>query len=298
MVKGVDLAVDDGELVALLGPNGSGKTTLLRAIAGFQPTTAGSVVVDGRPVGGLPPHRRGIGILFQEPALFLRRSVFENVAYGPQLAGRSRAAIDEEVGSLAALLELGPLLDRPAQRLSGGERQRVALARTLAARPRVVLLDEPFASVDPERRAELHGQFRRALRERGTAAVHVTHDREEGLFLGDRVALLFDGRLASLGEPREVFEHPSDERAARFLGYNILPSNGGSVAVLPEDLALEPPRPDRPSFTVLATGPVGRGFRAVLATADGSQIELRGPSAWPSAGTFSVRYERAVQLRS
>lgn len=298
MVEAVDLSVGDGELVALLGPNGSGKTTLLRAIAGFQPTTAGSVSVGGRAVERLPPHRRGIGILFQEPALFLRRTVFENVAYGPQLARRPRAEIDREVESLAALLALGPLLDRPAQELSGGERQRVALARTLAARPGVVLLDEPFASVDPELRAELHGQFRRALRERGAAAVHVTHDREEGLFLGDRVALLFDGRLAALGAPRDVFEHPADERTARFLGYNVLDVDGDRIAVLPEDLSLEPPSSGRPGYTVLATGPVGRGYRAVLGGRDGRQLEVRGPAAWPETGTYALRWSRSVRLRS
>ncbi len=210
VVRGVDLAVAEGELLALMGPNGAGKSTLLRAIAGFERTAEGSIRLDGADLRGTPPHRRKIGLLFQDPALFPNRTVFENVAYAPLLQRRPDREVRAEVGRLAALLSLEPLLDRRPAELSGGERQRTALARTLAARPRLVLLDEPFASVDVEVKATLRTEFRAALRASGTAAIHVTHDRDEGLFLGDRVALLFGGELEATGTPPELYRSPRD----------------------------------------------------------------------------------------
>lgn len=296
VVRRVSLTVGDGELLTLLGPNGSGKTTLLRAIAGFQPLTDGTVRLGGRDLAGVPPHRRSIGLLFQEPTLFPRRTVFENIAYGPLLARRPEPEVREEVADLSRLLELEPLLDRSPVQLSGGERQRVALARSLAARPRLVLLDEPFASVDPELRGSLHGQFRRALSARGTSAIHVTHDREEGLFLGDRVALLFDGALAAVGTAAEVTQRPSSARVARFLGYNVLGTSRGPEAVLPEDVRLaEAPRSSE-GFSVLAAGWTGRQYRAVLSGPDGASVEVRSATPLPSRGTFLLSWERSTPL--
>ncbi len=297
IVHDVSLRVHAGELLALLGPNGSGKTTLLRAIAGFLPVSSGSVRLAGRSLAAVPPHRRSIGMLFQEPTLFPHRSVYENVAYAPLLARRPEPEVRAEVEDLARLLELGPLLDRSPEALSGGERQRVALARTLAARPRLVLLDEPFASVDPSVRGALHAQFRRALRERGTSAIHVTHDREEAFFLGDRVAVLFDGTLESVGTPTEVFDAPPTERTARFLGYNVLADAEGPVAVLPEELRLEPAGPGEGTFSVLAAGPTGRGFRAILGNARGERVEVRSTEPLPGTGEFRLAWARGVRLR-
>lgn len=296
VVRSVSFSVAEGELLTLLGPNGSGKSTLLRAIAGFQPLTAGTIRLSGRDLARVPPHRRSIGLLFQEPTLLPRRSVYDNIAYGPLLAGRPERDVREEVADLAHLLELESLLDRAPVRLSGGERQRVALARSLAARPRLILLDEPFASVDPELRGALHGQFRRALRARGTSAIHVTHDREEGLFLGDRVVLLFDGSVAAVGPPAEVFARPATGRVARFLGYNVLRSSRGTEAVLPEDLRLDSDANAGLEFTVLASGWTGRQFRAVLRAADTSTVELRSAEPLPSRGSFRLSWTRSVRL--
>jgi ABC-type Fe3+/spermidine/putrescine transport system ATPase subunit len=195
VLDGLSFTVDPGELLVLLGPNGSGKSTLLRCLAGLERPSSGRIWVDGVEVSARPAHRRGIVLMFQDAALFPHRTVYENIAYAPLLQHRPRAEVEEEVGRQVGLLGLAGLEDRAPDHLSGGERQRVALARTLAARPWMVLLDEPFASIDPEVKAGLRADFRQALRRAGTAAIHVTHDRPEGLFLGDRVGLLFEGHL-------------------------------------------------------------------------------------------------------
>ncbi len=297
VVHAVSLDVAEGELVSLLGPNGSGKTTLLRVIAGFERPTAGTVELDGQDLAGVPPHRRSIGLLLQEPVLLPRRTVFENVAYAPLLQRRPESEVRATVREVSDLLALAPLLDRPAERLSGGEAQRVALARTLAARPRLVLLDEPFASVDVEIRSGLHAEFRSALRAFGATAIHVTHDREEGLFLGDRLALIFGGRIAATGTPRELFAHPTHPRVARFLGYNVLSTPEGPVAVLPEELRATPTPDAAAGYRVRASGPVGLAYLTVLDASDGRRIELRGPDPLPVGSTVGLERAEGVPVR-
>jgi thiamine transport system ATP-binding protein len=277
----ISFDVRPGELFVLLGPNGSGKSTLLRCVAGLEAPTAGRVVLDGREVTRVPTHRRGIGMMFQDPALFPHRTVFENIAYAPALQRRPRAEIDEEVGRQIDLVGLAGFEDRAPDQLSGGERQRVALARTLAARPRLVLLDEPFASIDPELKGELRADFRRALRTAGTSAVHVTHDRPEGLFLGDRVGLLFDGGLERVAAPAELFANPGSARAARFLGYNVFEAEGRSVAVDPRDLRLSMDAVGAVMLTVVAAGTTGGERLVILRTPEGRRVEARGPDDGP-----------------
>jgi ABC-type Fe3+/spermidine/putrescine transport system ATPase subunit len=296
VLRDVTFSVGAGELLSLLGPNGSGKTTLLRTIAGFEVPSAGTVRLEGTDLAGVPVHRRSIGLLFQNPVLFSRRTVLENIAYAPLLQRRPEAEVRSLVGRLAGLLSLSPLLERAPGELSGGQQQRVALARTLAARPKIVLLDEPFASIDPEIRADLYAEFRAALQAFGTAAIHVTHDREEGLFLGDRTALLFDGRLDPPGAPGEVFARPRSNFAARFLGYNLLPGPRGEIAVLPEDLRFESRDGEGVRATVRTSGPFGRGYLAILSTEDGSRVTLRTPQPLAPGAEGRLRWDRAVEL--
>ncbi len=295
----VSFSVAAGEFLVLLGPNGSGKTTLLRCLLGLERPTAGRVRLGGTDLERVPVHRRGIGLMFQEPALFPHRTVYENVAYAPLLARRPSEEVAADVDRLVRLLHLEGLEDRRPDRLSGGERQRTALARTLAARPRLLLLDEPFASIDAELKAELHAEFRRALSALGTAAIHVTHDREEGLFLGDRVGLLFAGRLESIGAPGPVYGQPRSVRAARFLGYNVLDGPDGPEAVHASDLRWERPGSAGLTASVVTSGSVGRETRVVVRTEGGARAELRVPDGsgpFPPGTRGVLAWSRSVRL--
>ncbi len=297
VLDGVGLEVGRAEYVVLMGPNGSGKTTLLRQIAGLDPPGAGSISLRGRRIERVPPHRRGIGLLAQEVLLLPGRTVRENIAYGPEVAGLSSAEVDRRVEELLGLLRLTPLSERLPMQLSGGERQRVALARTLAPRPELVLLDEPLAAVDPELRGELRGELRRVFRELGVAAVHVTHDREEGLWMGDRVLVLLGGRLVEAGPPGEVHAHPHSVAVARFLGYSVLATPAGPRAVHPREVRLVP---DGAGIAgrIAAIGPVGGEWLAEVALEEGGRIEVRGSGVAPyvPGERVHVRWEREVPL--
>ncbi len=296
----VSFDVGPGEMFVLLGPNGSGKTTLLRCVVGLERPTGGRVRLDGVDVLGQPVHRRGIGLMLQEAALFPHRTVAENIAYAPLLQHRGRTEVEEEVARQVELVGLTGFEDRRPDQLSGGERQRVALARTLAARPRLVLLDEPFAAIDPERKADLRAEFRRVLRAAGISSVLVTHDRPEGLFLGDRVGVLFDGRLERVGPPAAVFEDPGTDRVARFLGYNVVDGPSGPEAVDPRDLRLGPPASGAWDAEVLAAGITGAERLVLLQGSAGRRYEARGPPAGPLPRVgerVGVRWERSIRLR-
>jgi putative spermidine/putrescine transport system ATP-binding protein len=198
-LKGVDIVVAPGECAFLLGPSGGGKTTVLRCIAGLEQAYSGAVVLDGRPLEGLPPHRRKIGMIFQEPALFPHLNVWKNVAFGMRyVAKRSRdvprASEEAQAREWLRLVGLEEKADAPVDELSGGQRQRVALARTLAARPRAVLLDEPLSALDQTLREELGARIREALRRADVPSLWVTHDESEARRLGDRVWRLSGGK--------------------------------------------------------------------------------------------------------
>jgi len=282
VLRDLRLEVLPGAPVALIGPNGSGKTTLLRAIVGLEPIGRGRILLDGVDLARVPTHRRGIGLLFQEPALFPGRSVEENVAYGLDLAHWPRSEADARVRGLLQRLGIAPLAHRPSEALSGGERQRVALARTLAPRPKAVLLDEPFAAVDPELRSALREEFGAVLRAEGVAALHVTHDPEEALAVGERIVLLREGRIAQQGPAEEVFRAPVDVAAARFLGYQIVPWEGRTVAVHPREW-LRDDGPDGWPATVEAVRPsLGERLVRVRLSA-GPIVEWRVGASEPDA---------------
>nr|WP_218051646.1 ABC transporter ATP-binding protein [Cellulomonas algicola] len=247
-VDGVSLDVGAGEVVALLGPSGCGKSSLLRAVAGLEPLAGGSVAFDGQPVDGLPVHRRGFGLMFQDGQLFAHRDVAGNVAYGlaaRRPAGRGsgpgsddgrtwaaggRAALVDELLDLVGLAGYGP---RPVATLSGGERQRVALARALAPRPRLLLLDEPLSALDRSLRERLAVDLRAALVATRTTAVLVTHDQDEAFAVADRVAVMDRGRILQVGTPADLWQRPADRRVAEFLGYEaFVPVSSAAAALL------------------------------------------------------------------
>ncbi len=220
-VDGVSLSVASGELVALLGPSGSGKTSLLRVIAGLERPDEGTVLLEGEDAAGRSARDRGVGFVFQHYALFRHMTVFENVAFGLRVKPRAARPREDEIRrrvlDLLELVQLDRLADRLPAQLSGGQRQRVALARALAVEPKVLLLDEPFGSLDARVRLELRRWLRRLHDEIRLTSLFVTHDQEEALEVADRVAVMNRGRLEQVGTPRGIFESPATPFVTSFL---------------------------------------------------------------------------------
>ncbi|MEV0529181.1 ABC transporter ATP-binding protein [Streptomyces sp. NPDC050439] len=216
----VGLAVDEHEIVCVLGPSGSGKSTLLRAVAGLQELDGGQVLLDGRDQRGVPAHKRGVGLMFQDHQLFPQRDVAGNVAFGLRMHGASRGEQADRVAELLELVGLPGAQRRAVASLSGGEQQRVALARALAPRPRLLMLDEPLGQLDRSLRERLVVELRELFDELGTTVLAVTHDQGEAFALADRVVVMRDGRIAQSGTPLEVWRQPADEFVARFLGFD------------------------------------------------------------------------------
>jgi len=320
-LDGVDLAVAPGALTAVLGPSGCGKTTLLRCLAGFERPDAGTIRVDGRTVAGpavhVPPHRRRIAVVPQEGALFPHLSVGENVGYGLDRAARRAGRVDEAL----ALVGLAGYADRMPHQLSGGQQQRVAVARALAPRPSLVLLDEPFSALDAALRGELRRDVRAALHADGATAVLVTHDRGEALSMADAVAVLRAGRIVQAGPPVDVYREPADAWVAGFLGDAVLlpavvgdgwadtplgrlpltgPGPAGAVTVLvrPEQVDLLPAAEAPPGgavpATVLRYDFHGHDALVSLRLADGTPVAVRlldpaGPLAAGEPARLRVR---------
>jgi len=222
MLTSVSFAVKKGEIVCLLGPSGCGKTTLLRLIAGLETLDGGRVLVDGEDVTHVPPHLRGFGLMFQEYALFPHKDVFGNVAFGLRMQGLDREAIAARVAEVLELVGLAGFERRDVNQLSGGERQRVALARSLAPQPRLLMLDEPLGALDRALRERLMEELPAILRRAGATAITVTHDQEEAFALADQLVLLRAGRVVQVGTPEEVYCRPASTWAARFLGLTNL----------------------------------------------------------------------------
>ena len=219
----ISLLVRRGELMTLLGPSGCGKTTLLSLVAGFLIPDRGEIAIDGRRVTDLPTHRREIGIMFQNYALFPHMSVAANVGYGLKMRRTPKPEIARRVADALALVKLAGLEDRRPRQLSGGQQQRVALARALVIRPKVLLLDEPFSALDRNLRASMQVEIKEIQRKLGVTTIFVTHDQSEALSLSDRIAVIAEGRIRQLGTPDEIYRRPIDRFVASFVGdVNVL----------------------------------------------------------------------------
>jgi iron(III) transport system ATP-binding protein len=301
VLAGIDLDVAVGEIVAVLGPSGSGKTTLLRIIAGFDEPDAGEVVIGGRTVAGpgrfVPPERRGVGVVPQEGALFPHLDVAGNVAYGLDRA-TDRADRAGRVADCLALVGLAGFERARPHELSGGQQQRVALARALAPEPSLVVLDEPFSSLDAALRIQLRAEVAAALRTVGATALVVTHDQQEALAMADRVAVLLDGHLAQVATPEVVYRRPATLAVATFVGEAVVlpgvaaartvstalgplepiepvPSGPATVVVRPEQIRFD--RASGVAATVTAVAFLGHEAVVTVALEAGGTLSARRP---------------------
>jgi thiamine transport system ATP-binding protein len=220
-VAGIDVDVDDGEILCVLGPSGSGKSSVLRAVAGLEPGATGRVSWDGTDLTGVPPHRRGFGLMFQDHALFPHRDVQGNVAFGLRMQRLPRPEIETRTRAALALVGLEGFGARRIRELSGGEQQRVALARALAAEPRLLMLDEPLGALDRALRERLVAELRALFVRLGLTTLFVTHDHDEAFALADRLVVMHAGRIEQLGTPADVWRRPANAFVARFLGWNV-----------------------------------------------------------------------------
>jgi ABC-type Fe3+/spermidine/putrescine transport system ATPase subunit len=218
----VKLQLNTGNILCLLGPSGCGKTTLLRIIAGLENADNGSVIFDGKDLSRVPPHLRRFGMMFQDFALFPHRNVFDNVAFALQIKSHSRIRINHRVKEMLQLVGLAGFETRDVNRLSGGERQRVALARSLASEPRLLMLDEPLGSLDRVLRERLVLDLLRIIKNVGVTTLYVTHDHAEAFTVADVVAVMHKGRVEQIDQPEKLYHRPLNERVARFLGFGNL----------------------------------------------------------------------------
>ena len=300
-VDDVSLDIAEGEFVTFLGPSGSGKSTTLYIIAGFVEPSAGEVLLGGRSLLAVPPHQRGIGMVFQRYTLFPHLSVAENIAFPLRVRRRPRAEIADKVDEMLRLVRLEGMRGRRPGQLSGGQQQRVALARALAYDPRILLMDEPLSALDKKLREEIQGEIRRVHVETGVTVLYVTHDQEEALRLSDRIALFNHGRIEQVGDGRDLYERPASAFVAGFIGNsNFLPvrvvAAAGRHAVVscPDGFELrgvrvaarpagaEPTLMLRPERLWLAPGGAGEGIAGTVVDAAflGDCIAYRVRTGW------------------
>jgi putative spermidine/putrescine transport system ATP-binding protein len=279
-VDGVSLAIEKGEFVTFLGPSGSGKTTTLMMIAGFERPTSGTITLAGRPIDPVPPHRRNIGMVFQNYALFPNMSVARNVGYPLRMRGVAKAQIRDKVGAMLRIVGLSAFAGAEPRNLSGGQQQRVALARALVFEPDVLLLDEPLGALDKNLREQMQIEIRRIHRELGVTTVYVTHDQTEAMTMSDRIAVFNAGRIEQVATPLEIYGRPQTVFVAGFIGdNNIFPATrdaAGSAGYTVEGLGVVRAAGDapggsahhisvRPESIRLAKSPEGAPNRFALA---------------------------------
>ena len=304
-LDGVSFALEEGEILSLLGPSGCGKTTLLRLIAGLEMPEAGQILVHGVDMAHTPAHLRGFGLMFQEYALFPHKDVYGNVAFGLRMTGEGREAVADRVAETLELVGLAGFERRDVGQISGGERQRVALARSLAPQPRLLMLDEPLGALDRALRERLLHELPAILKRIGVTTIAVTHDQEEAFAIADRVILMRDGRIVQEGSPEAVYRQPASAWAARFLGLTnlidgqiveggrvetalgSLQATGGgtgqqdsaavTVLVRPGAARLERTGPNAVHGVVTDQAFFGSCYRLSVALADGSRMVFEWP---------------------
>jgi sulfate/thiosulfate transport system ATP-binding protein len=312
----VSVDVPSGELVALLGPSGSGKTTLLRILSGLEAPDQGKTLLDGDDLGSQSARQRNVGLVFQHYALFRHLDCYENVAFALRVRKRPEAEVAKRVTDLLRLVQLEGLGRRMPSQLSGGQRQRIALARALAAQPRVLLLDEPFGALDAQVRAELRAWLRRLHDEINLTTVFVTHDQDEAFEVADRVVVMNHGKIEQVGSPTEVFQQPANDFVMRFLGHvNILDAkleegrarvgtttvevanvdgqsawSSGPVYVRPHEIEIGRSRhANAVPATVVRVTPLGSGLKIELHAPGLGLASVRADLDWERGSALALR---------
>lgn len=299
-IEDATIAIAPGRLAAIVGPSGCGKSTLLRLLAGFEVPDAGTIAIDGVDVAGQPLRDRGVGFVFQSYALFPHLSVARNVGFALEVRGEPPARVRERVRELLTLVQLEGLAERRPHQLSGGQRQRVALARALAAEPKLLLLDEPFAALDYHVRRDLRAQLRSVHERARVTTLLVTHDAEEAMEIADTVVLMRDGRIEQIGAPIDVYESPASAFALHFLGpANAIPDGDATRYVRPHELRVAgAPFPRSQPARITRSVHLGARRRYELLLADGVTLaaDVSADDAAHAAG--SIVHVAALRERS
>src|SRR5579872_6689805 len=289
-IKGISLAIGDGEFCVLVGPSGCGKSTLLRMIAGLETTTSGEIDIGGQIVNEVEPAQRDIAMVFQNYALYPHMNVFNNMAYGLRNRGMSEAEVKTRVSEAAQILEIGALLDRKPRQLSGGQRQRVAMGRAIVRHPKVFLFDEPLSNLDAKLRVQMRTEIKKVHQKVNTTTVYVTHDQVEAMTLADRVVVMNAGRIEQVGPPNELYHSPRTKFVAGFIGspaMNFIPcrleeSGGGGLTVrLGDGLVLPVPSGRTASYRAHLGKELILGLRP-------EHITEAHPHAEPGTAEFAV----------
>ena len=272
-IENINISVKEKELLTLLGPSGCGKTTLMRAIGGFNKIDTGKIVLDGREIQDLPPEQRPTGMVFQSYNLWPHMTVFENMAFGLQIRNYPKNQMKEEIQAMLKLVRMDGSEKKYPSQLSGGQQQRIAIARSLALKPSLLLLDEPFSALDAKIRGQMREELKRIQREAGLTVIFVTHDQEEAMAISDRIAIMKSGSIEQIGNPDEIYENLKTRFVAEFIGeMNFIQENGQDIAVRPEDISMT--KDSKGIYRILELMSLGHFTQAIVRRADGQEIKV------------------------